>query len=58
MDYITESQKTLPVTDRFEVAVCGGGIAGIAAALSAARAGAKTILIRCPQKHYEQEGNA
>jgi len=45
MDYVTESQKTLPVTDRFDVAVCGGGIAGIAAALSAARAGAKTILI-------------
>ncbi len=45
MDHIIEIQKKLPVIDHFEVAVCGGGIAGIAAALSAARAGAKTVLI-------------
>ena len=30
---------------KFDVAVCGGGIAGCCAAISAARAGAKTILI-------------
>ena len=29
----------------FDVAVCGGGIAGVCAAVSAARAGAKTVLI-------------
>ena len=29
----------------FDVAVCGGGIAGVAAAISSARAGAKTVLI-------------
>ena len=29
----------------FDVAVCGGGIAGVSAALSSARAGAKTVLI-------------
>ena len=29
----------------FDVAVCGGGIAGACAAISAARAGAKTVLI-------------
>lgn len=29
----------------YDVAVCGGGIAGIAAALAAARSGAKTVLI-------------
>ena len=45
MSHIIEQSKTLPVTDRFDVAVAGGGIAGIAAALSAARAGAKTVLI-------------
>ena len=45
MNQIIEASKTLPVTDRFDVAVAGGGIAGIAAALSAARAGAKTVLI-------------
>ena len=43
--HIIETQKSIPVTDNFQVAVCGGGIAGISAALSAARAGAKTILI-------------
>ena len=30
---------------KFDVAVCGGGIAGVCAAISAARAGAKTVLI-------------
>ena len=30
---------------RFDVAVCGGGIAGTCAAISSARAGAKTVLI-------------
>ena len=43
--HIIETQKIIPVTDSYQVAVCGGGIAGISAALSAARAGAKTILI-------------
>ncbi len=43
--FITQSEKQLPVTDSYRVVVCGGGIAGIAAALSAARAGAKTLLI-------------
>ena len=30
---------------RFDVAVCGGGIAGACAATSSARSGAKTVLI-------------
>ena len=29
----------------FDVAVCGGGIAGVCAAISASRAGANTVLI-------------
>ncbi|MBR5307971.1 MAG: FAD-dependent oxidoreductase, partial [Clostridia bacterium] len=32
-------------TKRYEVAVCGGGVAGAAAAIEAARAGKKTVLI-------------
>lgn len=44
MDYIVENLKT-PVTKECDVVVAGGGIAGVAAALSAAREGAKTILI-------------
>lgn len=45
MDYITEKQKSIPVAGSFDVAVCGGGVAGIAAAVSAAREGKKVILI-------------
>ena len=42
--YLQESLNT-PIVGEYEVAVCGGGIAGIAAALAAARLGKKTILI-------------
>ena len=41
--YITESTQ-IPVKNRFDVAVCGGGFAGISAALAAARQGKKTVL--------------
>ena len=40
-----EQQREIPIVGRPEVIVCGGGPAGIAAALSAARAGAKVHLI-------------
>lgn len=40
-----EQQRKIPIVGRPEVIVCGGGPAGIAAALSAARAGAKVHLI-------------
>lgn len=46
--YIEENRKTEVVGD-YDVAVCGGGIAGIAAALSAAREGRKTVLF---EKQY------
>ena len=41
--YLEEKLNT-PIEENFDVAVCGGGIAGIAAALAAARNGAKTVL--------------
>ena len=41
-DFITENERRVPIAAETEVLVAGGGIAGIAAALSAARNGAKT----------------
>lgn len=41
---ITETLRT-PLVDRFDVLVAGGGIAGIAAALAAARAGKRVLLL-------------
>ncbi|MBO4929343.1 MAG: FAD-dependent oxidoreductase, partial [Clostridia bacterium] len=41
--YITEKLST-PVAGEYDVAVCGGGFAGISAALAAARQGKKTVL--------------
>ena len=48
MKYINEQLKTL-VTDEYDVAVCGGGFAGISAALASARQGKKTVLF---EKQY------
>ena len=45
MQYIEEKAKNIPVSGEYDVAVVGGGMAGIAAALAAARHGAKTVLI-------------
>ncbi len=42
---VIEPARTLPVSGECDVLVCGGGIAGIAAALSAARNGAKVLLL-------------
>ena len=43
--HLLESQRRIPVAGRSQVLVCGGGPAGIGAALAAARAGADTQLI-------------
>ena len=43
MEYISY-QKQIPVAAEYDVIVCGGGAAGIGAALAAAEKGAKTAL--------------
>ncbi len=46
-----EIAREVPIVEEFDVIVCGGGPAGIAAAIAAARNGAKTALLEvqgCP----------
>jgi hypothetical protein len=45
MKSITENARDIPISGEYDVVVIGGGIAGIAAAVAAARNGAKTCLI-------------
>ncbi|MBR5113911.1 MAG: FAD-dependent oxidoreductase [Oscillospiraceae bacterium] len=45
MNYVRESERNIPVAAETDVLVAGGGIAGIAAALAAARAGKRTLLV-------------
>jgi hypothetical protein len=42
---ITEAARTIPVRAEVDVLVAGGGLGGVSAAMAAARAGAKTLLI-------------
>jgi hypothetical protein len=42
---IVESARTLSIRSEYDVIVCGGGPAGVGAALAAGREGAKTLLI-------------
>ncbi len=45
MQWITEAETRTPVVENTDVLVCGGGVAGVAAATCAARNGAKVMLI-------------
>lgn len=53
--FITESERKTSVAHETEVTVCGGGIAGVSAALAAARCGKKVILI---EREYSLGGLA
>jgi len=53
--FVREPAREVPVCARCRVAVVGGGVAGIAAALSAARAGADTVLL---EREYAPGGLA
>ena len=44
-NHVVESPRTLNIRSEYDVVVCGGGPAGVGAALAAAREGAKTLLI-------------
>ncbi len=45
MEFYQEPQKEIPVYGNYDVIVAGGGCAGFAAAVAAAREGAKTLII-------------
>jgi heterodisulfide reductase subunit A-like polyferredoxin len=42
---VVEEARELPVADEADVLVVGGGIAGVMAALGAARSGARTLVV-------------
>ncbi|TFG72496.1 MAG: FAD-dependent oxidoreductase, partial [Anaerolineales bacterium] len=45
MRTVLDPSEKIPVADRVDVLVVGGGMTGVAAALSAARMGAKVLII-------------
>lgn len=45
MKEFTEKERRIPVAGEYDVLVCGGGTAGIPAAIAAARSGAKVCLL-------------
>ena len=55
MTTVTEPERQLEITEHCGVLVCGGGVAGISAALAAARWGADVLLIErewLPETRY------
>ena len=44
-NFVVEPSRKVPVLGRWDVLICGGGPAGCAAAISAARNGARTLLL-------------
>ena len=45
MDWITEPERKTPIVSDVDLLICGGGFAGVAAAVSAARNGLKPLLL-------------
>ncbi len=45
MNYVTEKSKKIPVAGDYDIAVIGGGFAGISAALAASRQGKRVVLL-------------
>lgn len=52
---IVEPERSIPVLSSYDTVVCGGGIAGISAALAASRGGSNTLLI---EREYSLGGLA
>ena len=42
---LVEKERSIPISGKYDVIVGGGGVAGVAAAVAAARNGAKTLLV-------------
>ena len=45
MDWITEAERKIPIVANVDLLVCGGGVAGVAVAICAARNGARVLLV-------------
>jgi glycerol-3-phosphate dehydrogenase len=45
MEFITEPGRQIPVVHETDILVCGGGFAGVAAAVAAARNGMSVMLV-------------
>jgi hypothetical protein len=45
MDWVVEPERKIPVVEETDLLVCGGGVAGFAAAVCSARNGAKVLLL-------------
>ena len=55
MEY-TLKNATVALNEEYDVIVCGGGPAGCTAAISAAREGAKTLLLEAVDTERDAEG--
>ena len=51
--FVAEPEKKIPVVYDVDIAVAGGGVAGIFAAIAAARDGAETVLVEVSDTRAE-----